>query len=397
MKLFSVLIALISINLCVAQTWEQTISFPGTPRDDGTHFKIGNKHFVGTGREVGFGCTRDFYAFDESTLNWSNVTSLPSGKERQYASAVSWNGKGYLFGGVDGSGNYLNDFWCYDPLSNSWTSLNPLPASGRGGMVEFVIQDTLYIIGGRNANGILNEVWCYSFNDQSWSQKNALPSYGIWRGIAFTYQEMGYIGLGKNNLNNQTGFNADFLSYQSTTDTWSVVPNLNLGEKTYVGYAQNDSLLFLFGGVTPSNQLLTTTERLHLSDFTLDILPDFTGVARKGGCAFLVQDDLYYTTGVSTDTRFNETWRIANITDLAELSGIELNIYPNPTSTDLSIVCNEPIESILITDMLGRKVSGMVVNDTHFQVDTSQLPTSSYFISVKTADQTTTKKLLVIH
>jgi N-acetylneuraminic acid mutarotase len=397
MKLFSVLIALISINLCVAQTWEQTISFPGTPRDDGTHFKIGNKHFVGTGREVGFGCTRDFYAFDESTLNWSNVTSLPSGKERQYASAVSWNGKGYLFGGVDGSGNYLNDFWCYDPLSNSWTSLNPLPASGRGGMVEFVIQDTLYIIGGRNANGILNEVWCYSFNDQSWSQKNALPSYGIWRGIAFTYQEMGYIGLGKNNLNNQTGFNADFLSYQSTTDTWSVVPNLNLGEKTYVGYAQNDSLLFLFGGVTPSNQLLTSTERLHLSDFTLDILPDFTGVARKGGCAFLVQDDLYYTTGVSTDTRFNETWRIANITDLAELSGIELNIYPNPTSTDLSIVCNEPIESILITDMLGRKVSGMVVNDTHFQVDTSQLPTSSYFISVKTADQTTTKKLLVIH
>lgn len=207
----------------------------------------------------------------------------------------------------------------------------------------------------------------------------------------------GFIGLGKNNLNNQTGFNADFLNYQSTTDTWSVVPNLNLGEKTYVGYAQNDSLLFLFGGVTPSNQLLTTTERLHLSDFTLDILPDFTGVSRKGGCAFLVQNDLYYTTGVSTDTRFNETWRIANITDLAELSGIELNIYPNPTSTDLSIVCNEPIESILITDMLGRKVSGMVVNDTHFQVDTSQLPTSSYFISVKTANQTTTKKLLVIH
>jgi N-acetylneuraminic acid mutarotase len=397
MKLFSVLIALISINLCVAQTWEQTISFPGTPRDDGTHFKIGNKHFVGTGREVGFGCTRDFYAFDESTLNWCNVASLPSGKERQYASAVSWNGKGYLFGGVDCSGNYLNDFWCYDPLSNSWTSLNPLPASGRGGMVEFVIQDTLYIIGGRNANGILNEVWCYSFNDQSWSQKNALPSYGIWRGIAFTYQEMGYIGLGKNNLNNQTGFNADFLSYQSTTDTWSIVPNLNLGEKTYVGNAQNDSLLFLFGGVTPSNQLLTTTERLHLSDFTLDILPDFTGVARKGGCAFLVQNDLYYTTGVSTDTRFNETWRLANITDLAELSGIELNIYPNPTSTDLTIICNELIESILITDMLGRKVSGMVVNDTHFRVDTGLLPTSSYFISVKTANQTATKTLVVMH
>jgi N-acetylneuraminic acid mutarotase len=396
MKLFSVLIALISINLCVAQTWEQTISFPGTPRDDGTHFKIGNKHFVGTGREVGFGCTRDFYAFDESTLNWCNVASLPSGKERQYASAVSWNGKGYLFGGADCSGNYLNDFWCYDPLSNSWTSLNPLPASGRGGMVEFVIQDTLYIIGGRNANGILNEVWCYSFNDQSWSQKNALPSDGIWRGIAFTYQGNGFIGLGKNNLNNQTGFNADFLSYQSTTDTWSVVPNLNLGEKTYVGYAQNDSLLFLFGGVTPSNQLLTSTERLHLSDFTLDILPDFTGVARKGGCAFLVQNDLYYTTGVSTDTRFNETWRLANVTELVELSGIELNIYPNPTYSGVTLKCNEPMTSIQITDIFGKKVFEVEVHDTYFYLETSVLPVSRYIVTIQTVNHTIKKPIILL-
>ena len=379
-----------------AQTWEQTLSFPGTPRDDGTHFKIGTKHYVGTGREVGFGCTRDFYVFDESTLNWTISAPLPAGNERQYASAVGWNSKGYLFGGVDCNGNYQNDFWCFDPTLNSWTSLNPLPAFGRGGMVEFIIQDTLYIVGGRNANGILNEVWSYSFNDQSWIQKNNLPSNGIWRGIGFTNQGIGFIGLGKNDLNNQTSFNSEILNYTPESDTWQIEPNLNLGERSYVGCAQNDSLLFLVGGLTPSNQLLTTTERIHLNNFTIDLLPDFTGIARKGGCAFLVQDDLYYTTGVSTDTRYNETWRLTNVTSVSERSGLELCLYPNPTNSGITIQCDESITILHITDILGKKVFEVEVHDTQFHLATTMLPDSRYIINIQTVNHTFRKPLILL-
>jgi hypothetical protein len=382
---------------CFGQTWEQTLSFPGTPRDDGTHFSIGTKHYVGTGREVGFGCTRDFYSFDESTLNWSTIASLPPGKERQYVSTVSWNGKGYLFGGVDCAGNYQNDFWCYDPLTDLWTALNPLPSAGRGGMVQFVIQDALYVIGGRNDAAILNEVWCYDFINEAWIQKNNLPFDGIWRGVAFTYQDIGFIGLGKNNLNNQTDYNSAVWSYESITDSWTIVPNLNLGQRAYVGSAQTDSTLFLFGGLNPANQLLTSFERIDFADFSIHILPDFSSVARKGGCAFLVQNDFYYTTGVSTDTRFNETWRLTDVAGNNELSISDLKVYPNPTSSTFYLQSNELIESLIITNCFGQSIKELNINATTFEVETDEISSGSYILTIKTLNHINIEKLLIVN
>ena len=106
---------ILAILLCFSgklfsQSWNQTTSFPGTPRDDASYFKIGTKHYIGTGREVGFGCTRDFYFFDEATLTWGNTSPLPTGYERQYASGFSYNGKGYIFGGENCAGFYLTEY-----------------------------------------------------------------------------------------------------------------------------------------------------------------------------------------------------------------------------------------------------------------------------------------------
>lgn len=42
-----------------AQTWQQLPDFPGNARDDAASFSIGNKIYVGTGMEVGWGLTND--------------------------------------------------------------------------------------------------------------------------------------------------------------------------------------------------------------------------------------------------------------------------------------------------------------------------------------------------
>jgi N-acetylneuraminic acid mutarotase len=319
------------------QSWQQSISFPGTPRDDASHFKINTRHYIGTGREIGFACTRDFYFFDESIGDWGVSAPLPTGKERQYANANAWNGNGYLFGGEDCAGNYLSDLWFYNPSSDSWTELTGLPSLGRAGSVNFILHDTLYIIGGRNSTGILNEVWCYDLISHAWTQKNSLPSNGIWRGTAFTFENIAYIGLGRNNLNNQTDFNTEILSYLTNTDSWSVVANLNWNPRSHVGSTQTDSLLFLFGGVDSTSQILTSSERVHLTDFSMDLLPDFPSVARKGGIAFVVQNDLYYSTGVSTDTRFNETWKLVDVASFLLPAKSTFKVFPNPSSEKISI------------------------------------------------------------
>jgi len=373
---------LFNTELIFSQSWNQTTSFPGTPRDDASYFKLGAKHYIGTGREVGFGCTRDFYAFDENTLTWNVSAALPVGKERQYASSCSWNGKGFLFGGVDCSGTYQNDFWTYDPITDNWTELNALPSGGRAGMVQFVLNDTMYCVGGKNASGTLNEVWAFSFSTQTWIQKNNLPSDGIWRGIAFTFQNKGYVGLGKNNLNNQTGINSEILKYDSNLDSWSVVPNLNWGTRSYIGHTQTDSLLFLFGGLSETNQILVSTERIHLTDFTTDILADFPSIPRKGGVSFLVQNDLYYSTGVSTDTRFNETWKLSAVASIDELSTNQFDVFPNPATIEINIHGNKIIESVELFDVYGQVQSSNQVNSTKFTLTLNHFSSGYYFLKV---------------
>jgi hypothetical protein len=154
--------------------------------------------------------------------------------------------------------------------------------------------------------------------------------------------------------------------------------------------------LFLFGGLSPSNQLLTSFERIDLVDFSTHVLPDFSSIPRKGGCPFLVQNDFYYSTGVSTDTRFNETWRLANVTELVELSGIELNIYPNPTYSGVTLKCNEPMTSIQITDIFGKKVFEVEVHDTYFYLETSVLPVSRYIVTIQTVNHTIKKPIILL-
>ena len=93
------LVLLILMNCClnvVAQNWQQDLSFPGSPRDDGAAFTIGSIHYAGTGRSIDFSCTGDFFAFDSHLNYWAPIASLPIWQERQYASAFSYNEKGYV-------------------------------------------------------------------------------------------------------------------------------------------------------------------------------------------------------------------------------------------------------------------------------------------------------------
>ena len=393
--LLSCILVIFSSSFC--QSWNQTQSFPGTPRDDASYFKIGTKHFIGTGREVGFGCTRDFYFFDENSMSWGNAASLPIGKERQYSAACSWNGSGFLFGGVDCAGIYQNDFWKYDPISDSWNVLSNLPSAGRAGMVQFVMNDTLYIVGGKNSTGILNEVWGYDFVSQTWSQKNNLPSDGIWRGIAFTFENNAFVGLGKNNLNNQTGLNSEILKYDFNVDSWIVLPNLNWGTRSYVGHSQTDSLLFLFGGLSETNQILVSTERIHLNDFSVDILADFPSVPRKGGISFIAQNDLYYATGVSTDTRFNETWILQSVASIDDYSISDIQIYPNPVKSELNIKSNQIIKQIEIYDVFGRRCLSQEVGDNYAQIILDGLVQGNYNIRILTMNEVKVKKFVFLN
>jgi len=172
------------------------------------------------------------------------------------------------------------------------------------------------------------------------------------------------------------------LSYQPGNDSWAVVPNLDWGKRSYVGCVQTDSLLFLFGGLDSVGQILTSAERIHLNDFTTDILADFPSIPRKGGVSFLVQNDLYYSTGVSTDTRFNETWKLSAVASIDELSINQFDVFPNPATIEINIQGTKVIESVELLDVSGQVQSSHQVNSTKFKLSLNHFSSGYYFLKV---------------
>ena len=123
-KFILTFLSLISCVTVYSQSWTQLTDFPGTQRDDGIAFTVNNKAYCLSGLEVGWQCTGNGSVFDGSSETWSPMASLPAGKERQYATGFSYNGNGYMLGGLNCSGVCLKDFWQYSITKNSFRFTN---------------------------------------------------------------------------------------------------------------------------------------------------------------------------------------------------------------------------------------------------------------------------------
>lgn len=369
---------------CSSQNWEQIQSFPGTPRDDGSSFSIGNKTYCGLGMDAGFACKIDFYCFDATTNTWSTAPSLPANNERQYATSCSWNNRGYIFGGIKCDGSFLNDLWIFDPISETWSNGIPLPAEGRAGASHFILGDILYIVGGKNTTGIITDVWAFDFINNNWTPKTAYPGDGIWRGISFGRNEIGYAGLGRNNLNSQTELNTSIYSYNSLVDNWTIMPDLGLTPRCYIGTSQKDSLVLVFGGLDASNTILNSFDRIDMDLWNRISLLDFSSSPRKGGMSFMANDMFYITTGVSQTARLDETWRIGNVLKKLELEQNEFNFFPNPCKDQFSIEFKTLYTgSVSIFSIDGRLTRHYeLTNTTNFNINTKEYFEGTYILKV---------------
>lgn len=73
----------------------------------------------------------------------------------------------------------------------------------------------------------------------------------------------------------------------------------------------------------------------------------------------------------------------------------ELKVYPNPVTDKLNISYTNSIEKIIITNMLGQKLTEKVVKGLDTQLDFSDYPTATYLVTIITTDnKTKTIKIL---
>jgi N-acetylneuraminic acid mutarotase len=390
MKLL-LIFTLLSSTILNAQNWEQIQDFPGTPRDDASSFTINNEVFVGLGMDNGFNCQNNFKKFNLVNQSWGDAVSLPINEERQYATSFSSNGKGYIFGGLTCSGEYLSDLWIFDVQTELWTELPSLPSLGRSGMSNFIIEDNVYIVGGKTASSsYTNEVWSFNLTTQLWTQKANLPLSGFWKGIAFTTNSLGYISLGRES---DISLNTSTYSYTPDFNTWAPVSGLSISPRSYSCSAQNDTFLFIYGGVNESGEILNDTYRVDLINLESEELTQFPAEERKGGQLFISNHDLFITTGISLTERKKETWKLGQAVNLEQLE-LETLIYPNPFDDAISVCLKNTSATYTVCNQLGIILKNGIINYQEKQIQLEDLNEGIYFLNLFHSNNVFTYKIV---
>jgi Secretion system C-terminal sorting domain len=211
--------------------WTQKSNSPAS-LDWGVGFSIGTKGYIGLAQS-GFA----FWEWDQSTNQWTRKSNYPGAAGGSTDSiGITWDivgavgfsigNKGYIGTGNQHGADY-NDFWEFNPATDTWTQKANIGSAGRYGSVGFSIGNKGYIGTGASKNTLLNDFWEWDQNTNVWMQKANLPGGVRYSAAGFSIGRKGYIGTG---LGNGSSYK-DFWEWDQASDTWSQKPDFTGGNR----------------------------------------------------------------------------------------------------------------------------------------------------------------------
>lgn len=113
--------------------------------------------------------------YDPATDTWTTLAPLPSPRA-DFAAAADGAGSIFTFGGRQGSNGVTNNVYRYNIATNVWTAVAPLPVALRDVTAVTGPSDgKIYVIGGRDAAGPVASVYAYNFVSNTWEVETSLP------------------------------------------------------------------------------------------------------------------------------------------------------------------------------------------------------------------------------
>jgi hypothetical protein len=91
----------------------------------------------------------------------------------------------------------------------------------------------------------------------------------------------------------------------------------------------------------------------------------------------------------------NADFTISPITGLGEPKS-EIKLFPNPTSGNLKVVCDETIENVVVYNSLGAQVINKSVNNSELVVDLSQYSKGVYFLRLTIGEKVLIHKIILL-
>ena len=230
-------------------TWVNEPTYPGGGGDQGYFFSINDTGYVGAGANPGW--NTDSYSYTPAT-GWS-YKGTPPGGTRIFGVGFSIGHYGYMGTGINSSNAVLSDLWQYDSYTNSWTQKMSLPVP-RGGGVAFSANGKGYIglgyASNTTSNAVLNDMYQYDPGSNSWTTMAPMPPFGEAEPAYFVLCGKLFVVSGLTAHNNTVATNQTWMFDPSNgpTGTWTRLPDFP-GTPGYSpqGFAMGDTG-FVFGG-----------------------------------------------------------------------------------------------------------------------------------------------------
>ncbi|MCY7410919.1 MAG: hypothetical protein LH473_11650, partial [Chitinophagales bacterium] len=243
----------------LTNAWTQKQNFPGASTTC-VAFSINGKGYVGTGVGGGYTWSNLFYEYDPSTDTWTQKANFP-GAARGYCVGFATETRGYIGGGFNGTpGVFIafTDFYEYDPATDSWIAIANYPGAGAAlGASGFSVNGKGYVGCGSSidVNGVQtlhNDFWEYDPVTNSWNAKANYAGGIIGEATSFSICDKGYIGLGYNVPH--ASFKKDFYQFDPATNTWNQIadyggparaysPGAAIGNSGYAGTGHDGIIL----------------------------------------------------------------------------------------------------------------------------------------------------------
>jgi N-acetylneuraminic acid mutarotase len=351
----------------ILNTWTEKAEFPGTARRFAIGFSIGSKGYLGFGDSGFSGYKKDFWEYDPATDTWTEKAQI-GGKGRAATAGFSIGNKGYVGpgGSVANGGGIARDFWEYDPATNIWTQKATFPGTGRWTAIGFSIANKGYVGTGYYelndyALASLNDFWEYDPASDSWIQKADLAGSARYKAAGFAIGNKGYVGTGA--FYDSTCvcdyFFSDFWQYTPDCEVPSGLTTTNIKSNSVkvnwnvVATAQTYSVRHRKTGTAPWTK---TTAQLNYKKLT--------GLSPDTEYDWAVKSVCDPANGVSSDwsATQNFTTKPLRLENESEEDNAP-EVYPNPFSSSSAVSFSLEKNALVVIevfDVAGRRIQTLL-------------------------------------
>ena len=366
---------------------DKKASFDGLKREKAVAFSIGEFGYVGCGVDTAEITHNDLWQYDPLSDIWTQKASMPA-SERRNAVGFAVGSKGYIGTGFtldDGDlGEKLKDFWEYDPLGNSWSSIADYPGGGDTGIYQatsFAALDKGYVACGKiGSNAYINEVWEYNPETDEWTERTPFPGGDRYQLISFVVEDKAYVGMGTD----QDVYRKDIHEYDPATNTWETKDDFPGTERARASSFSIGIKGFVVFGSDGGLKDELWDYNYYTEAWTLRA--PFPGGGRNNAIAFSIGDKGYAGLGKEISGKKQSFYEYAPLgpLSLSDETSMEFDVFPNPVKDQATVRLPEKLNQgeYWVISMQGQVVKKDFFNNSQFTISRDGLVNGLYQLAL---------------